>query len=290
MKTYALSKWTAVCLSALTVSVAASARADQPAATVKQDKTYCGTVAAVDANDHVLKVDGPFWHKDFNLGANCAYMFLDTGAGAISGLHSGQKVVVRYRTIDGVRVADLVDQQPMVFEGRVTEIDAKNHTMTVRHEGLGKTFQIAAGCPIDLSNDRTGTLADVQPGNRVTVTYETPKDANIARRIAQTSQVFRGELTAIDLIDRTAKAKAMLGGKDFILAADCAVVLNGKPQAQLRDVTLGQRLEFDYTDADGINIVNRIASTPESASHMTASSGSPHEFPPANAPSLPSDY
>jgi Cu/Ag efflux protein CusF len=284
MKTIALSKWTAVCLSALTISAAANAGAGQPAAANKQDKTYTGTVDMVNANDHILKVDGLFFHKDFNLGDGCSYVFLDTGPGAIGGLHAGQKVVVSYRNIDGVRVADLVEQQPMLFEGKVTAIDPKNRTMTVRHEGLGKTFQIAAGCPVGLYNDRSGSLADVQPGNRVTVTYETPYDGTVARRIDQTSQTFTGELTAIDLNAKTVKAKDFMDRKDFNLGSDCTVVLNGKAGANLRDMKLGDRLEFDYTDVNGINIVSRIASVPESDSRVTASSGSPHEYQTPMAP------
>ena len=45
----------------------------------------------------------------------------------------------------------------------------------------------------------------------------------------------------------------------FNLAANCAVVLNGKPGAELRDIRLGDRLVLDYDQVNGINIVNRIA-------------------------------
>ena len=286
MKTIALSKWTAICLSAMAINATAAA-ISQAAAADKHDKTYTGTVAAVDANEHILKVDGLFLHKDFNLGNTCSYVFLDKGSGAIGDLHPGQKVVVAYRNFDGVRVADLVEQQPLLFEGKVTEFDANKRTMSVRHDGLEKTFQIAPGCPIDLHDNRSGTLADVQPGNRVTVTYETPYGGAVARRIDQATQRFTGELTAIDLNDRTAKAKDLLARKKFKLASNCEVVLNGKTDAKLRDVKLGERLEFDYTDANGINIVSRIVSAQQSESRMTTSSSSPHEFP---TPIVPSDY
>jgi hypothetical protein len=288
MKTIALSKWTAVCLSAMTANATANAGVGQSAADAKQDKIYTGTVAAVDANDHILKVDGIFLHKDFDLGKACTYVFLDTGPGTIGGLRPGEKIVVAYRNIDGMRVADLVEQQPMLFKGKVTEIDAKKRTMSVRRDGLEKTFQIAADCPIDLHNNRTGALTDVQPGNQVTVTFETPGANTVAHRIDQNGQSFTGDLTAIDLNDRTAKAKDLLwAGKTFKLAPNCVVVINGKTGANLRDVKLGERLEFDYIDQNGINIVNRIASAPLTESHMTASSSSPQGFP---TPTAPGDY
>jgi predicted RNA-binding protein len=275
MKNVTLLNWTAVCLSSLAVNTAAHARADQPAVADKQDKTYSGIVASVEPGDRVLKVHGPFFSKAFKLGDSCGYVFLDSGSRSIDGLHAGQKVLVGYRTIDGLRIADVVTQQPMVFEGTVKDIDAQKQTMSVRHMGYEKTFNIAAGCPIDLYNHRSGTLANVQPGNRVTVTYETPHDNTVARRITQNSQIFTGQLTALDLNDRTAKASDVMARKKFNLAPTCVVVINGNTSANLRDIRLGERLEFDYVDVDGFSIVNRIAATPQSPSRMTASSSAP---------------
>jgi hypothetical protein len=271
MKTRTLLDWTVFCLSALTVNAAAYARADQPAVSDKQDKTYSGTVLSVRPDDRVLKVRGLFTAKGFRLGDNCSYVFVDTGSGDINGLHAGQKVLVGYRTVDGLRIADLVEQKPMVFEGTVKAINAQNRTMTVRHMGLEKTFQIASGCPVDLYNHSNGTLANVQPGNRVTVTFEVPGGNEVAHRIAQTSQTFMGELTAIDLNERTAKASDVMARKRFEIAPGCVVVIDRNANANLRDVKLSERLEFDYVDVNGINIVNRIATTRQSSPSMTAS-------------------
>jgi hypothetical protein len=276
MKTIALSKWTVVCLSALTVNATANVSAAPACAAGKQARSYTGTVAAVDINDHVLRVNGIFLHKDFDLGQNCGYVFLDGGTGKITGLHPGQKVVVSYHDMEGMRIADHVEQQPMTFAGKVTAMDAKNRTMTVRHDGLEKSFQLAHGCAVSLYDNPSGTLANVHPGNHVTVTYETPYDANVARRIAENNQVFTGELTAINLNKRTVAAKDILSRKDFNVAPDCAIVINGKSGAHLRDIRFGETLQFDYTDANGINTVNRITTVPES-DHMTASTTSPHE-------------
>jgi len=62
-----------------------------------------------------------------------------------------------------------------------------------------------------LRNDHSGQLPDVQPGNFVTVTYETPDNKLTALQIAQTSAKFSGTLTAIDLQDKTLKAKSTFG-------------------------------------------------------------------------------
>ena len=99
--------------------------------------------------------------------------------------------------------------------------------------------------------------------DRVTVTYETPGDKNVAREIVQGSETFTGEVTAIDLNDRTVKAKAMFGAKQFNLGDNCAIVINGKMGGELNALKLGDRLEFNYNDVNGVNVANRIATAPQ---------------------------
>ena len=56
----------------------------------------------------------------------------------------------------------------------VKAIDPTARTMTLHVRGLDKTFQIASDCNVLLRDDKPGRLADIQTGNHVTVTYETP--------------------------------------------------------------------------------------------------------------------
>ena len=265
MKTTAYRKWSVVGLCALTAITVMRASAEQAATAAKHEKTYTGTVVSVDPQDHQLKVKGWFLSKEFNLGDNCAYALLDQSADMVNGLRPGQKVTVSYQDASGVLVADRVKQEPLRYEGMVKTIDPVTHKLTVHHRGMDKTFEIAGECKVMLRDDRTGELADVQPGNHVTVIYEIPKDTPTARRIDQTSATYTGTLTAIDLTDRTIKAKHMFGSKKFNLADGCAIVLNGKTNGQMGDLKPGDSLTFSYNDVNGVNIVNRIAraETPE---------------------------
>ncbi len=99
--------------------------------------------------------------------------------------------------------------------GMVKAVDPAAHTLTLHIGGMDKTFQIADGCGVVLRNDKPGTLADIQTGDHVTVTYETPDDKLTARQIAQTSMEFTGALTAIDLGEKTLKAKAVFNFKEI---------------------------------------------------------------------------
>ena len=44
----------------------------------------------------------------------------------------------------------------------------------------------------------------------------------------------------------------------FHLADNCAIVFNGKPAGELSDLKLGDQLTFNYDDANGAHIVDRI--------------------------------
>lgn len=260
MKTTALKSWTAVCLSVLMTTVGSRAFGDQATA-AKSDKTYTGTVTAVDPQNHVLTVKGTLFSKKFNLGEACEYSMLGKTADSADGLRAGQKVMVSYLDTDGVLIANRIEQRPRQYTGTVRAVDQEKRTLTLRAGGLNREFNIGEDCDVRLRNDQTGSLHDLKPGHRVTVTYELPipNNTRVARQIARTSATFEGELTAIDLTERTIKARAAFNSKKFNLARDCAVILKDRDDAQLADLKPGDRLVLSYEEVNGVNIVNRIA-------------------------------
>ncbi len=235
------------------------ASADDAAAAVLPHKSYTGMVASVNAKERTLELQGAFLHKKFNLGDNCTYAFVDKKAGAIGDLRPGQRVTAAYQESHGVRVADRVTQEPLQSEGTVKAFDPIGRTLNLRGRGMDRTFQIANDCKVMLRGYQPGTFADIQTGNYVTVTYETPNDKPTAWKIAQTSETFTGALTAIDLEARTVKAKAMFDTKKFTLADNCAIVINGKIGGQLADLKPNDKLVFSYDEINGVNVANRIA-------------------------------
>ena len=200
-----------------------------------------------------------FSSKKFNLGDTCAYTIVGQDTGAMGDLRPGQKVMVGYQNAHGVLVADRVTQQPMRDEGMVKAIDPATQTLTLHLGVMDKKFQLPADCEVTLRGDKAGTVADIQPGNHVLITYEVPNGKPTARQIAQTSETFTGDLTAIDLDQKTMKAKAMFATKKFNVGDDCAMVINGKPGGKLTDLRPGESLTFSYDNVNGVNMVNRIA-------------------------------
>ena len=260
----------AVSVAALTTVAASTVLADEAATAVQHEKTYTGRVVSINPQEHMLKAKGWLFAKTFNLGDSCRYNLLENHTGSIEDLRPGQKVTIGYREVNGVRVANRVEQEPMRYTGMVKTVDRDKHTVTVRHELLDRTFRVHDGCKVVLYNDKSGALADVKPGEHVTVTYELPKDKATAQEIEQSSAHFTGSLTAIGLSNRTLAAKSTFGAKRFRLADDCAIVLNGKPGGHLSDLHPDEKLTLSYNDVDGVYVVTRISNAGEPSELETA--------------------
>jgi hypothetical protein len=279
MKTTTKKYWVVIWAAVLTMTAAYRASADQAATAAQPGKTYTGMVIAVDLKEGTLETKGILLDKKFNLGGSCSYTMLDQNPGTARDLRPGEKIAVTYQNVGGVLVAGRIEQLPMRLEGMVKTLDPAHQTVTVHVRGMDKTFQIANNCNVELRNDNPGTLADIQIGNHVTVTYETPGNTPTARQIAQTSESFAGKLTAIDLEERTVKAKTVFDSKKFNLADNCAIVINGKPDGRLSDLKPDDQLVFSYDEIDGVNVVNRIApdqSTSHPSAVVSTGSGSPY--------------
>jgi len=277
MKTNALPVWLTLCAAAvsLTPVTAAAEQTDATAALNNNNSsdsyTYTGTVEAVHPGQRLVDIKGDFWlTKTFLLGDHCAYMLWDRQPGALGNFRPGDRVTVSFKNANGQLVAERLEQESLTRSGLVKSLDPAAHTLTLAGRWRDETFQLPANCRIVLYNDKAGAIADVQPGDRVTITYETPNHQPTAEQIAQSSQQFTGKLTAIDLTDRTIKADAVFGSKTLHVPDNCVIVENGQAGCKLRDLKLGGNFAFSYNQVDGVDMVDRIAAAP--SSHMETSS------------------
>jgi hypothetical protein len=265
MKLNKTTKQTMVMAAVLTATAAfnASASADQNMPAARSEKFYTGVVTSVDPQDHTMKVKSWLVSKrEFNLANNCTYALLGVNNGTAGDLRPGQKVTVSYQDLHGVQIADRVEQRPMQLEGMVTAIDSNKHTLTLHQQPLNKSMSIADGCTVALRDNKTGVLGDIQPGDHVTVTYELPNGNPTARQISQTSMAFTGRVTAIDLDEKTVKAKSAFETMKFNLADNCAIMIGDRTDGKLSQLKPDEKLLFNYDTVNGVNVVNRIAPAP----------------------------
>ncbi|HTV63485.1 MAG TPA: hypothetical protein VMH30_13040 [Verrucomicrobiae bacterium] len=255
----------------LTMATLSSPADESSTAAAGPEKTYTGTVLAVHPNQQTMRVRGWFLSKDFNIGNSCEFALWGQPAGALTDLRPGEKVTVSYQASNGVWVADRVKEDLASKEGTVQAVNPTDHSITLRDHGMDKTFKIADDCAVVLRDNHSGFISDVQPGDLVTVIYDTPDGHATARQIAQTSATFTGTLTAIDLESKTLKVKSMFETKSFDVGSQCAIVLDGKMGGQLSNLRPDEPLVINYDDVNGVNIVNRIATAPPAQTETTTS-------------------
>ena len=240
-------------------AIALRTAADQPGTAGRPEKTCSGIIVAVDPQGRTLDTKAFLHTRKFMLGSSCSYVQSDNSPGTAAALHPGQKVAISYQDADGVLVADHVAAQPLRYEGTVKSISPDARLLTVHTRMFNQHLTLANNCNVVLRNGQIGSLADIQPGNHVTVTYETPGDKPVARQIAQTSIRYIGTVTAIDLEDRTLKTKSLSGTKRFNVGGSCVIVMHGQLDGQLADLKPNDRLVLHYDEINGVNVVNRIA-------------------------------
>ncbi len=269
MKISTILKWSAGLFSAATLAaLTGTAAADQNAASPAKEKEFKGKVDYVNSEEHALTVTGMLQHKTFELGNNCVITRWDNNSGTLQDLRPGQKVRVGYQNVHGVLAADRVAQQPMRFSGLVKLVDPETRQVVIHTWDRDKSFVLAADCKILLHDHATGSLANVRPGDHVTVVYEAPAGMAVVRQIAQTSVSVTGSVVAIDLRRRTVAVEDMFGVKRFNLGNNCSIVMDGRTDAPLVNLRLGQRLTINYDEVNGVNVANRIA--PAEAAQTTA--------------------
>jgi len=235
---------------------------------------FKGTLTSIEQTEKTLSVKS-FWRtRTFDAADNCKVSLEDKPQAALTDLRPGQRVEVRYETVSGVRIAHQINQENLVFQGRVTSLDPANRKLTVRHRGLSTEFAMARDCPV-LKEGSNASLDDLKIGHLVHVVYLPEPNTRTALRIEQRNAEFVGTIRAIDAGTRTVKAKSLLGERKFHLARECQIVTSDKPDATLQDLRIGDRVTFTYEETDGVYVVNRIGregSTSEPPTLQTAES------------------
>jgi Cu/Ag efflux protein CusF len=264
------------------------------------EKSWTGTLTAVDPQYKTVAGRNWWWFtKTFNVGDNCAISAVDKQEAALGDLRPGEKVKIRYQDVDGVLVSDNIAELALRYGGTVQAFDRKAGTLTVEQDAIillpysatdrtpgtltmdyepvhrtvpfHKKFGIADDCKVILNNGNIGTIADLKPGDKVTVIYELPGGSPVAYRVRENSLKFVGAIDAIDLPERTVKARAMLSEMKFNLADGCRIFINGSQTAQLKDLELGRKYQFTYENVNGVYVVNWISPAHEPRSAETAS-------------------
>ncbi len=70
------------------------------------------------------------------------------------------------------------------WTGRLTAVNADNHTITAKSFWQTKTFNVGDTCAVSAMDKKTAALSDLRPGEKVKVRYQKTGGVLIARLIA----------------------------------------------------------------------------------------------------------
>jgi len=226
------------------------------------EKTYSGTVTAVDVPDHILSVRGFLFARSFNTGNDCKVSLEDKGQVSLGDLRPGQEVEVRYNDDNGVHIARNIAQHNLKYAGHITSIEPQHGIILVRGGAMTREFNIPPNVTVLLKDDQAKGLNRLQVGDEVTVVYEREHgvDSPVVYRIEQRSATYIGAITAIDPTTRTLKAKDGNGKeKQFSLADNCAIVINGRWNDSIDHLMAGEEVAINYNNSDGVLVANRVS-------------------------------
>ena len=144
------------------------------------------------------------------------------------------------------------------WTGRLTAVNADNHTITAKSWWQSRTFNVGSTCAISTMDKKTAALSDLRPGEKVRVRYQTAGGVRIAERIGVEPLHLTGTVQAVDQTARTLTLEQALHHRTFRLADDCEIVLWNNKDGTLTDLTPGNRLVVTYELPGGSPVAYRI--------------------------------
>lgn len=154
----------------------------------QQSKTWTGTVTAMNGAKSITVSDA-LHSKTFGISDNCTVLTANNKVGALSDLRPGEQVIISYQRANGTLVAENISEKVLRCTGSVRSIDAQERVATVVGRsvfGIAQTFRFASDCAVTLRNGEIGTLEEVKPGAKVTISYTLPNGTPVACGVEET--------------------------------------------------------------------------------------------------------
>ena len=149
-----------------------------------EERTYEGDIIAVDgkANTFTVKASEPgeFLEMAFHAGPK-SEMFIDGNRVLFAELVKGDHVTVSYEAAGATHTVRRTERQrtaskELTFAGTVSGVNTKAQTFSVKNTVKGESsemqFHVSPAARLYLGGEEAGLLAQLRPGETVTVTYE----------------------------------------------------------------------------------------------------------------------
>ena len=272
------------CITAVMAGVLAQAHAatePEGKAADPRYQHYKGTVVEVDRENRLF-TGKKFWSwakPTFHVGEDCLVLLQDSPEASFQDVRPGQRVHVRYRTMEGVKVASQITENNPSFSGHITRIHPDRRTMTVKKGLFKKDFVVDSECVVVQGRDNPWTFSDLKLGHPVTVTYLNAGSTNVAAKIRQAHEAFRGTLEAMDADARVIRAQHLLSERKFTLSDDCPILIGDRTDGSMKELQLGDTLLVHYETIDGVMVAHRIERKPRPMAETNSSEQARQEIP-----------
>lgn len=224
--------------------------------TTSDQREYIGTLKAVDAEDHTVKVEKVLWNKTFNIADTCTFAIGLDKAASLEKLQPNMEVVVRYQETDGVLIASHIAQRWHAYTGEVKAVASGSKEVTLEKMGMARKFKLSEDARL-LVHNKEITLKELKPGQRVTINYTKLDDQLWALKVVDPTDTMTGSLEAIDVASNTVKVKYLMTSRKFNLGDGCKVMVNDA-EGKLKDLRIGQKVTIDYEEVRGVFVAARI--------------------------------
>jgi hypothetical protein len=147
------------------------------------------------------------------------------------------------------------------YTGMIVSVDPKENTLEIKGLVLSRQFNLGAACDYALLDKSPGTVNDLRPGEKVTVSYQDAQSVLIADRVEQEPMQFEGMVTVIDTGKHTLIVHRTGMDKVLQIADDCKVVLRNDKPGTFADIHPGNHVTVTYETPAGTPTVREIAQT-----------------------------
>ncbi len=150
------------------------------------------------------------------------------------------------------------------WTGTLTGVNAQNNAITGKSFLATRTFQIGDHCVISTLDKKTAALSDLQPGEKVKITYQNAEGVLVADRITEQALCYDGRVQAVDqkagtmMIESKVVFRSFPVHKTFSIAPDCKVILPNGREGTLADVKPGDRIALIYELPGGSPVAYQI--------------------------------
>jgi hypothetical protein len=146
--------------------------------------------------------------------------------------------------------------------GIITTVDTREQTVKLQDWAMfHRSFNLGSSCSYMLPGNLTGTINDLRPGEKVTVSYQRVQGVLIADRVIQIPVTIEGKVVSVDPMANKMVVHERGHDKQLFIATGCKVVLLKQQPGSIADIRVGDHVTVTYETPNDTATARQIAQT-----------------------------